>query len=265
MIRFILLICVILMFTLDAQSAAFNCTQATTSVEKMICSNENLSKFDDQLILAYRNALNSTYQQDSIKQGQRIWLKNVRNTCKNIECLQQVYSDRIAALNSDTMELTKKSTANKQGSPSSQLLENVEYYTVQWNTPDKLEGKVKLANGEYIREGPDGPQDIESVRMGNIAYGDLDGDGKMDAAVILYHNTGGTGTVTQVAAVLDANSHPRHVASRNLEDRTEIKELTIREEVIVIRLDNPRFYPGQEKNVEYRLKDSRLLGPAPFK
>lgn len=148
--------------------------------------------------------------------------------------------------------------------PLSEHLKNAEYFIVRWNTADELEKKVKLLNGEYSTGGPIGSAEYESIWTGQMAYGDLNDDGKTDAAVILFHNTGGSGTVVQIAAVLDVDGQTRHVASRNLGDRTEIKSLVINNGVIAIRLDNPRFFPGQEKTIEYTLENNKLLGPEPF-
>ena len=145
------------------------------------------------------------------------------------------------------------------------MLKNAVYSTVAWNTPDRFEHRVKLVNGKYEHQGPYGVTDHEEVEMGKTAFGDLNGDGKNDAAVILYHNTGGSGTVTQVAAVLDVNGQPQHIASRNLGDRTEIKKLTIKKGIIFVTVDNPRFFPGQKKTVKYRLVGNKLIGPEPFK
>jgi hypothetical protein len=94
-------------------------------------------------------------------------------------------------------------------------VKNAQYSTVKWNSQDRLEKNFRLANGKYEKQGPEGPTDVESLSVGKIALGDLNGDGKKDGAVILFYNTGGSGTVVQVAAVLDVNGQPRHVASRN--------------------------------------------------
>lgn len=144
------------------------------------------------------------------------------------------------------------------------MLKNARYSTVDWDTSDRLGKSVKLVNGEYYWQGPNGLMDNESVSIGKIALGDLNGDGKKDAAVILLHNAGGSGTVIQVAAVLDVNGKPRHIASRNLGDRTEIRELKIRKGLIMIKLANSRFFPGQKKTVQYKLEGNKMIGSDPF-
>lgn len=144
------------------------------------------------------------------------------------------------------------------------MLKNADYAPVDWGTSDRLEQKVKLTNGQYLKHDTESDRD-ETLSLGKAVLGDLNGDGKKDGAVILYHNTGGSGTVAQVAAVIDANGQPRHVASRNLGDRTEIKSLDIQAGGIVITLENPRFFPSQKHTVRYRLNGWKLRGPEPFK
>lgn len=148
------------------------------------------------------------------------------------------------------------------------MLKNAEYSPVQWNSQDHLGEKLKLHNGHYYKRDEENSTDAlergESLDIEKIVIGDLNEDGNKDAAVILYHNTGGTGSVAQVAAVLNNHGHPQHVTSRELGDRTEIKSLTIKNGFIVIMVDNPRFFPGQKKTVKYKLVGTKLMGPEPF-
>jgi hypothetical protein len=148
------------------------------------------------------------------------------------------------------------------------MLKNAEYSPVEWNSQDRLGEKLKLHNGKYYKrdeENSTGAIEFgKSLDIEKIVLGDLNKDEKKDAAVILYHNTGGSGSVTQVAAVLNNNGQPQHVASRELGDRTEIKSLAIKKGFIVITVDNPRFYPGQKKTVKYKLVGNKLMGPEPF-
>lgn len=80
------------------QAASFDCAKAGTIVEKLICSQPNLSKLDDELDRAYKQAL----QRDDVKQqvilSQRQWLKQERNVCRSAECLDAAYALRIREL-----------------------------------------------------------------------------------------------------------------------------------------------------------------------
>jgi len=81
-----------------AQAASFDCKKAKTEVEKLICSNEELSKLDESLNEAYQRALNRTdIKQQTIK-SQRQWLKYQRNMCQDAECIKNAYESRIKEL-----------------------------------------------------------------------------------------------------------------------------------------------------------------------
>ena len=68
-------------------------------MEKVICSENQLSDLDDQLSQSYKNAMANTMDQSSLKAEQRAWLTNVRNKCQDSLCIRRVYKERIAALN----------------------------------------------------------------------------------------------------------------------------------------------------------------------
>jgi len=57
---------------------------------------------------------------------------------------------------------------------------------------------VRVKDGEYLQETPqDGYIDRFYFRVMDIAFGDLDSDGKEEAAIITVCNTGGTGRFTE--------------------------------------------------------------------
>lgn len=77
---------------------SFDCAKASTSAEKMICSNKELAEVDVQLAEAYRAALKNTSDKASLKQEQRSWIKNQRNAATDAAAMLQVYQMRIAQL-----------------------------------------------------------------------------------------------------------------------------------------------------------------------
>ena len=77
-----------------ARGASFDCSRASTHVERLICSDPTLSGLDDQLARAYRAAA-GTPDADAVRAGQRRWLKEVRNKCGDIPCLTEAYDARI--------------------------------------------------------------------------------------------------------------------------------------------------------------------------
>jgi len=92
------ILCTALLLTAStACAASFDCTKATTKVEKMICANAGLSKLDGELGKAYFKVLKTFHGMPSIRQKQREWLKK-RNKCGEVECLKSRYQERIAVL-----------------------------------------------------------------------------------------------------------------------------------------------------------------------
>lgn len=92
----------------DSEAVSFDCTQAKSKVEKMICNEMdeknrpseglNLSYVDDQLELAYLRALERTDDRERVRQMQRHWLKEVRDLCQDRECVMDAYFDQMRVL-----------------------------------------------------------------------------------------------------------------------------------------------------------------------
>jgi uncharacterized protein len=78
--------------------ASFDCDKAATPVEKLICSDAELSKLDESLSEAYRKALGSKDIREVMTESQRQWLTNVRNTCPDAECIRNACKRRIEEL-----------------------------------------------------------------------------------------------------------------------------------------------------------------------
>jgi uncharacterized protein len=75
-------------------SPSFDCSKATTPVEKLICTNPELSKLDVGLAEMYKEAVS---KDRSIRDDQRAW--NVeKNKCTDVDCLKSAYEDRISEL-----------------------------------------------------------------------------------------------------------------------------------------------------------------------
>ncbi len=95
---------------LSAQAASFDCAKAVTKMEKLICSDEQLSKMDGDLSVAYLKSLHEASDPAIIKKRQREWLADVRVRCNDAECLQRAYTARIAQLApSTTLNAASKS------------------------------------------------------------------------------------------------------------------------------------------------------------
>lgn len=87
-----------------AYSASFDCSKASSRVEKLICEDDELSRLDKELALSYKRILESlvfaseTLAKDRIQTEQRQWLKKERNNCSDTACLRLAYEARIKQL-----------------------------------------------------------------------------------------------------------------------------------------------------------------------
>jgi hypothetical protein len=67
-----------------------------------------------------------------------------------------------------------------------------------------------------------------------VARGDLDGDGRDDAVVLLQASAGGSGAFLHLAAVLDRPEGPRPLPAQAIGDRAEVEALEVVEGRIVL-------------------------------
>ncbi len=87
-------------------AASFDCAKAATQIEKLICSDSQLSDLDSQLMLAYKNKISTAQNIDVVKFEQREWLSTVRNKCTDAACIKNAYSERIATLSGNPISPT---------------------------------------------------------------------------------------------------------------------------------------------------------------
>ena len=100
---------------LSANSAGFDCAKASSSMEKTICSNPNLSALDDQMAQAYKDARAKSSNQDQLKGDQIAWIKGVRQCVSDSVCIEKSYKERLAALGVGTSVVTPVSNAGAVG------------------------------------------------------------------------------------------------------------------------------------------------------
>jgi uncharacterized protein len=92
----------------NTHAASFDCGNATSEVEKLICGDPLLSKSDDDLAALYAKTLKQAADPSSVKKQQRDWLRNVRDGCSDVSCLREAYATRTREL------LSIKETLSRQ-------------------------------------------------------------------------------------------------------------------------------------------------------
>ena len=88
---------VLALMPLTGQAASFDCKKASTAGEKAICADATLSKLDEELAQAYKQALKKG-SKESVQAAQKAWLKEQRSCGADRSCLENAYNTRIAQL-----------------------------------------------------------------------------------------------------------------------------------------------------------------------
>ncbi len=112
-------------------------------------------------------------------------------------------------------------------------------------------GRVRLVLGQYQGPAAAGSTTEVRVQLNQATFGDLDGDGFADAAVILASDAGGNGTIYDLVTVLDRRGKPVSITSTPLGTRIELDSLDIKKGDIVVMIlahatGDPQCCPTQE-------------------
>jgi len=99
-----------------------------------------------------------------------------------------------------------------------------------------------------------------------VARGDLDGDGREEAVVVLASNTGGTGVFHHLAVVRHETASLRNVATRFVGDRIQVISLRIDQQRVLLELvrsgpNDPACCPTEVATLQFRLVQGRLTPP----
>jgi uncharacterized protein len=115
-----------------AYAASFDCAKASTTIEKAICSDKQLSVLDSDLMTAYKAAQSNSEDPEKIKGEQKTWLQSSRNKCGDVECIRKAYIDRITALRPTAIKATEpepkevQATTQNEKPTESNPVENTE-------------------------------------------------------------------------------------------------------------------------------------------
>lgn len=147
---FILSFAVCLAFIGNLQAASFNCQKAGNFIEHTICNDTKLSKLDDDLAVVYKNAMKNTKNKEFLKQQQFSWIEE-RNSCKNVECLQNSYSKRISQLNSSPNSIAGNYHLNEASIKINQDLSFTYNHAVVYGDIDKGQVSVCFIEGKFTK------------------------------------------------------------------------------------------------------------------
>ncbi len=98
------------------------------------------------------------------------------------------------------------------------------------------DGQAQLQDGKYEEAIEGSASKIHITMMDLVAFGDLNGDGIHDAAVVLEASGGGSGTFRSLEAVINEDGAPVHVASVLLGDRVQLEELVVADLYIKVQM-----------------------------
>ena len=90
---FFLLVC---SFSFNSTAASFDCSKAKSKTEKLICSDNELSKLDGDLGRLYKEALHIP----GMKAEQKKWLTSLKK-CGDAACLKVAYQERMDGISQE--------------------------------------------------------------------------------------------------------------------------------------------------------------------
>ena len=145
----------VLILSITAHAASFDCAKAGTKIEKLICGDAELSKLDEELSAAYKTALQDEKRADSIKQAQKQWMKD-RNGCSDAACVKGAYEARLVKLNSSDDKGAKHDAKQGLGYADDYVLDPAPKEMIDWNWEkyknprDKRVCSLYLQNLQYF-------------------------------------------------------------------------------------------------------------------
>ncbi|MCO5411118.1 lysozyme inhibitor LprI family protein [Ralstonia mojiangensis] len=83
---------------LAAITASFDCSKASSKIEKLICSTPETGDADRRLAAAYASAKSKSFDANALRSDQLAWMKQQRNACNDTACLLKTTEARIQAL-----------------------------------------------------------------------------------------------------------------------------------------------------------------------
>jgi basic membrane protein A len=103
-----------------------------------------------------------------------------------------------------------------------------------YNVEYTQNGTAPLSNGQYLETTPDGNLDVLVTLGGQVAYGDVTGDGQEEAVVIVVSDPNGSAVFHDLAVVADQEGLPVHLTSIALPDPVVVKEIDVENGLIKV-------------------------------
>jgi len=121
---------------------------------------------------------------------------------------------------------------------------------------------VKLVDGKY--EAGSGADYLLVTMADPIAFGDINGDGLADAALILGENTGGSGVFESLVVVFNQGGVPTQWADIQIGDRVKVNSLAIQGQQVVMQMlvsgpNDPMCCPSLAETRTYSLTKGGLF------
>jgi len=143
-----------------------------------------------------------------------------------------------------------------------EMLQNARYEGIYEDS-----AAIQLSNGSYEGEPfvPGGASRPTVTMIAEVVgFGDLNGNGGEDAAVILVENSGGSGSFYYLAVVLNQNGVPHNAATIFIGDRAQIKGITLSDDTITLQAlthgpDDGLCCPTVETTLTHRLENGQLV------
>ena len=137
-------------------------------------------------------------------------------------------------------------------------------YSIEGDTIRLLDGRSEIATT------PHSALTKKTAVYGKTVYGDLNGDGNEDAAILLIHDPGGSGTFFYVAGALNINGKFQGTNAVLLGDRITPRDLQIRNGILITKYADRRpgepmtAIPSVRRSKYLILKRDQLEGIAPL-
>lgn len=146
-------------------------------------------------------------------------------------------------------------TGKGNGQLTENILKNTTYHIGELGT-------IRLNNGVFKRQYGEDATQMHQVNLEKIAFGDLNGDGVNDAAVILAWQNGGIGTFKYLVALQNSSGLPQQIDSILLGDRVQIDGLPIASGAVALEMvthapKDPMCCPSQQIKQTFILRANK--------